>query len=132
MEPDVWMRKVDSSSSPHSAHVAAHVDDLLIASERPQDIVNLLSNKYKVKLKGAGPIKYHLGCAFARDENGTLCFAPRKCIEKMAGSCYIMFGHKPKLICMSPLEKGDHPELDTSEYLDEYGVQTCQSVVVSI
>ena len=58
--------------------------------------------------------------------------APRKYIEKMVDSYYNMFGHKPKLIYMSPLEKGDNPELDTSECLDEDGIQMHQSVVGSI
>ena len=100
-----------------------YVDDLLIASKEPQKIVNLLINKHNFKLKGTGPINYHLGCDFSRDDNGILCFAPRKHIKKMADSCYNMFGHKPKLICMSPPKKGDRPELDTSKCLDEDGVQ---------
>ena len=50
----------------------------------------------------------------------------------MASSYYNMFGHKAKLIYMSPLEKEDHPELDTSEHLDEDIIQIYQSVVGSI
>ena len=43
-----------------------------------------------------------------------------------------MFGTKPKLSFSSPLEKGDHPELETSEYLDSYGIQKHQSMIGSI
>ena len=84
MEPDIWMRKVEDNNNPHYEHIAVYVDDLLIASKTPQAIVDLLTNDYKFKLKGTGPIKYHLGCDFARDELSTLCFAPRKHIEKMS------------------------------------------------
>ena len=34
--------------------------------------------------------------------------------------------------CSSPLEKGDHPELDTSELLDPTGVQQYQSLIGSL
>lgn len=128
MEPDIWLRDCGD----HYEHVAACVDDLLIVSKEPQKIIDLLIIKHNFKLKGTGPIEHHLGCDFSRDENEILCFAPRKCVEKMADSCYNMFGHKPKLIYMSPLEKGEHPELDTSECLDEDSVQMCQSLVGSI
>ena len=41
----------------------------------------------------------------------------------MIGSFETMFGHKPSNKIHSPLEKGDHPELDTSEFLDQDGIQ---------
>ena len=59
----------------------------------------------------------HLGCDFGRDDDGALHFAPRKCIEKMIDCHVNMIGSNPKLNVISPLEKGDHPELDTSECL---------------
>ena len=42
---------------------------------------------------------------------------------------YSMFGEKPKLNVTSPLEKNDHPELDTSELLDEDGIRQYQSLI---
>ena len=33
---------------------------------------------------------------------------------------------------MSPLEKGDHPELGTSKHLDQYGTQKFQSLIGAI
>jgi hypothetical protein len=44
----------------------------------------------------------------------------------------MMFGEKPKLNVFSPLEKGDHPEIDTSELLDAQGTQQYQSLVESL
>ena len=43
-----------------------------------------------------------------------------------------MFGAKTKLFFSSPLEKGDHPELDLSDRLDSDGFQKCQSMVGTI
>jgi hypothetical protein len=44
--------------------------------------------------------------------------APKKYIEKMMMGYKQMFGEKPSTKVHSPLEKGDHPELDTLELLD--------------
>ena len=59
---------------------------------------------------------------FGRDDDGTIHFAPRKHIEKMMDCHVSMFGSTPKINFITPLEKDDHPELDTSEYLDQDGV----------
>ena len=40
-----------------------------------------------------------------------------------------LFGEKPKELYSSPLEKGDHPELDTSDLLDADGIQKYQSMI---
>ena len=94
IEPDTWLRDcVD-----HYERAAAYADDLLIASKDSNNIVEVLQTKCDFKLKGTGPISYHLGCNFDRDENGILCFAPRKCIEKIEDSYLHMFGEKPKQI----------------------------------
>ena len=36
----------------------------------------------------------------------------------MVGTCKAVFGCKENTKVHSPLEKGDHPELDTSDFLD--------------
>ena len=123
-EDDIWMRR----NGDVWEYVATYVDDLCIAAKNPQEIIDVLEKKYKYKLKGTGPIKFHLGCDFFRDEDGVLCFAPRKYIEKMIDTYERMFGSKPKAYT-SPLEKGDHPELDTSEELDEAGITKYQSLI---
>jgi hypothetical protein len=43
-----------------------------------------------------------------------------------------MFGEKPSTKVHSPLEKGDHPELDTSKLRDQTGVQQYQSLIGSL
>ena len=40
-----------------------------------------------------------------------------------------MFGEYPSRRVSSPLEKGDHPELDTSDLLDEDGIRMYQSLI---
>ena len=121
-EPDIWMR----DKGDHYEYIAEYVDDLLIVSKDCLKITQTLLDKYNFKLKGTGPIEFHLGCDFFRDEDGNLCYAPRKYIEKCLENYKRMFGKYPKEY-KSPLEKGDHPELDTSDLLDMEGQKIYQS-----
>ena len=47
----------------------------------------------------------------------------------MIASYEQMFGTKPNMKYSSPLEPNDHPEIDTSEFLDSTGTQQYQSMV---
>lgn len=73
-EPDIWMR----AAGDHYEYIASYVDDLLIASKKPQAIIMALeAGPHQFLLKGTGPVKFHLGCDYFRDEDGTLCVGPR-------------------------------------------------------
>ena len=122
-EPDIWMRDCGD----HYEYIATYVDDLAIASKNPQAIIDALETKFK--LKGTGPITFHLGCNFFRDETGNLCFGPKSYIERVAMMHEDMFGCKPMRNMSSPLEKGDHPELDTSPLLGPEGITQYQSLI---
>ena len=113
MDPDVWLC---THGEDHYEHIDVYVDDLLIASKEPKSETDVLTNKDYFKLKGTCPIFYHLSCAFGRDDDATLCFAPKKCACKVIDFYYSMLGTKPKLSFSFPLENGDHPELDASEH----------------
>ena len=103
-------------------YVVVYVDDLAIASKDPQSIVDSFTRDFDFKLKGTGPVAFHLGCDYFRDKDGVLCLEPKKYIMKMTDNYFRLFGEKPKP-ANSPLEKGDHPELDTSEELDLEGIK---------
>ena len=92
-------------------------------------ITSTLKDKYKSKLKGTGAIKYHLRMDFFRDGDDTLCMVPCKYIEKICDFSERMFGHLSQKDVMSPMEKNAHPELDTYELLDPYGIQQYQSLI---
>jgi hypothetical protein len=113
-------------------YIAVYVDDMAIAMADTQQFVDVLEKKHKFKLKGTGTIAFHLGCDFFCDDKGILCMAPKKYIAKMMIGYEQMFGEKPLSKVHSPLEKGDHPELDTSELLDQTGVQQYQSLIGSL
>ena len=126
-EPDIWMR----DKGDHYEYVGVYVDDLAFAMKDPQTFADVLQNKYKFKLKGTGPLEFHLGCNFYRNDDGILCMAPTKYIDRMVDNYTRMFNEKPKMNVQSPLEKNDHPELDDSEFLEATGIQQYQSIIGS-
>jgi hypothetical protein len=56
-------------------YVAVYVDALAIAMKNPKEIVDILEKKHKFKTKGTGPISFHLGMDFSRNEDNTLCLS---------------------------------------------------------
>ena len=68
-EDDIWMRDAGT----HYECIAVYVDDLMIASHDPKGIIDALKGEpHKFKLKGVGPISYHLGNDYFRDPHCTL------------------------------------------------------------
>jgi Reverse transcriptase (RNA-dependent DNA polymerase) len=114
-DPDIWMRKNGNIYE----YIAVHVDDLAITMKNPKEFTNILENKHKFKLKGTGPITFHLSMDFTRDDDNTLCISPTKYIEKLIKNFEKLFSMKPSQNVTSPIDKGDHPELDTSELCTE-------------
>ena len=45
-------------------YIAIYVVDLLIASREPTAIIQDFKHKFKLKIKGDGPLEYHLGCGY--------------------------------------------------------------------
>ena len=126
VEEDIWMR----DAGDHYEYIAVYVDDLLIASKNPKAIIDSLEGApVNFKLKGTGPLEFHLGCNFYRDDEGLLCIAPHKYIERMVDTYNNLFGENPKQKYQAPLEENDHPELDESELLDLEGIGKYQSLI---
>ena len=124
-EDDIWMRDKRS----HYEYIVRYVDDLLIVSSNPKSITDTLESKFKLKLKNTGPIKYHLGSNFDRDsDDHTLLMSPTKYIIRMLDNYTRMFGTLPKEV-ITPLVKGDHPELDATNELGVDGIKKYQSLL---
>jgi hypothetical protein len=86
-------------------------------------------NKYNFKLKGTGEIEYHLGMSFHNNDRNELCISPQWYIEKMVDNYKQLFGKSPSHRSQSPLESNDHPEIDSSKFLDEDDIQKYQSLI---
>ena len=125
-DPDVWMRPEPGGTC--YEYIAVYVDDLAIAAKDPQAFCNELKKKYNLKLKGVGPLEYHLGCTYKKDPDGTLAADPRRYVNKILESYERMFKEKPRK-SRPPLEGGDHPELHTPELCDEHQTNQFQTLV---
>ena len=125
-DPDVWMRPEPGGTC--YEYIAAYVDDLAIAAKDPQAFCNDLKKKYNLKLKGAGPLEYHLGCTYKKDPDGTLAADPRRYVNKILESYERMFKEKPRK-SRPPLEGGDHPELDTSQLCGDHQTKQFQTLI---
>jgi Reverse transcriptase (RNA-dependent DNA polymerase) len=114
-KPDIWMHPNGNAYE----YIGVYVDDLAIITRNPGEIANILQSKYNFKLKGAGPIMFHLGMDLFHDSDGVpLCIATRKYVEKMVMTYEQHFGSKPSQKISLSVEGGDHPEVDSSEFLD--------------
>ena len=69
-------------------------------------------------LKGTNTINHYLGCNFFKDKEEVLYFTHKNYIKKIISIFETIFEHKPSNEIHSPLEKGDYPELDTSNFLN--------------
>ena len=104
----------------------------MCAQKLEELLEQLQGEPFNFDLKGSGALNFHLGCGFDRDEDGTLCMDPSKYIEKMEESYERLFGEQTNNKVLSPLIKGDHPELDTSTFLEENNIEICQSLIGSM
>ena len=131
-DENIWMRKNDEFQI--WEYVCVYVDDLAVAMKNPKPFLDKLAaakeeGGHNFKLKGVGPLTFHLGCDFARDPDGTLKYMPKKYIAKMKETYQRLFpGEKIKEYA-SALDKGDHPELDASPLLNEEGIAKYQSMI---
>ena len=88
-DPDVWMRPEPGGTC--YEYIAVYVDDLAIAAKDPQAFCNELKKRNNLKLKGVGPLEYHLGCTYKKDPDGTLAADPRRYVNKILESYERMF-----------------------------------------
>jgi hypothetical protein len=97
--------------------------------KNPQEFMDALqSTPHNYKLKGVGPPKYHLGGDFFRDSDGTLCYGAQTYVKRLVQDYVQLFGEEPTN-ASSPLPKGDHPELDTSDPCGPDDITKFQSLI---
>jgi hypothetical protein len=91
-------------------YVEVYVDDLALAMRYPKTLVSALTSApYSCKLKGSGPIKFHLGMEFTRDSNGSLCIETKKYLKKMMDTYERQFCGRPQHTYHFPLKKATPP-----------------------
>ena len=114
----------------HYEYIATYVDDFAIIVKDPQSLIDqLTAAPYHFKLKGLGPLNFHLGCGFSCADDDTLYMDPGKYIDQTIEAYEQHFGVKPDMKHRSSLQKGDHHELDTTPFLEEEGKEIYQSLI---
>ena len=61
---------------------------------------------------------YHLGADYYHDPDGTMVCQPKKYVEKLKETYIRLFNTEPSKGLETPLEKNNHPELDTTDILE--------------
>ena len=106
-DPCIWLMKAPNLRC--YEYIAVYVDDLCIAAEFPSAIIQIFKTKY---------LTYHLGADCFEDPDGTFVSQSKKYIDKLADTYKRLFNDGPPKGFKTPLDKNDHPELDTSEILE--------------
>jgi hypothetical protein len=90
----------------------------MIASRDPKTIIDTLEAEPKnaFKLKGTGPVAFHLGNNFLRDDDRVMCMGPVMYTNRLTAQYKTMFGVKPKATYVSPIPPNDHPNWIRSSY----------------
>jgi len=122
-DKDVWIRL--SEDKTHYEYICTYVDDFMIASKQPEAIMELIKKEYSVK--GEGPPLYYLGNDY-KMHKGRSAIGCKKYITEAIRRIEAIT-KTPIKRQSTPLPTGDHPELDTSEFLDNDGHRYYQMLI---
>jgi hypothetical protein len=114
-DKDVWIHLNEEGTC--YDYVCTHVDDFMIVGKDPNAIMDMIQAIYAVK--SIGPPDYYLGNDYKKDRQGRWCIGCKKYLKEAIKRVERMFGSLRKY--SNPMETGDHPELDTSEVMDDDG-----------
>ena len=124
-DPDVWMRDAGDVYE----YLVVYVDDLIAIMKDPKAFLDELQQfPHNYTLKGLTEPRYHLGTDYFRDKDGTLCFGTQTYVKRLLTnfeSLYRELPHKEK----SPLDKNDHPDLDTSDFCTPDEIAKFHSII---
>jgi hypothetical protein len=131
-DPDVWLRAAEKpDKTEYYEYILVYVDDLLIISHQADSLLHVFENHYKYRLKDVGPPKRYLGATIERiDVDGmkTWSMSAREYLEKAIPVIEEHFGTlKQNNKITTPLPKEYHPELDTSDFLNDELIEVYQS-----
>jgi len=122
---DLWMRK----QKDHYEYIAVFVDDLLVFSKKPGEILATLKKRTGYELKNVGPPEYYNGADMQYDkQSGFWEMSAKTYIKNTCEKIETLFNTSLKNYG-SPLEGGDHPETDDSDPLEGEGITKYQMLV---
>jgi hypothetical protein len=83
----------------------------------PIEFVDILENVHQFKKKEQDPSAFTWVWSSCVKTTKAFSLSSTKYIKKLVKNYKLMFGELRRQSYMSPLEKGDHPEVNTSDYL---------------
>jgi hypothetical protein len=138
-DPDVWMcPAVKSNGHKYYEYIFVYVDDLLVLSEQPQQIMKGISQVYRMKDGSVIKPNIYLG---AQIKEHRLPDNPGKIVWSMSAEKYIKealhtleldldrLGKRLPTNIPTPLSSGYRPELDVSAILDNDFTQWYQKLI---
>ena len=124
-DPCVWLREMKDKYK----YIAIYVDDLLIASDEPHKIIQNLKDKVKFKIKGDGPLEYHLGCDYKLDKDGTFSGTTHKIYQQDIRIIQENVSKSKLHQCQITDEMNYHPQLDNSVLCNEERITKYMSMI---
>ena len=117
-DPAIWMQNCND----HYEYICVWVNDMLIISKDTKSIIKVLEKEYI--LKGVGFPEYYLGADMKKTEKPENVFimGSYTYVKRCLSIYEQLFGQPPPKGIHTPLDPKDHPELDTSDMLDNYGM----------
>ena len=122
-DSDLWLRPQQD----HYEYICVYVDDLMVIMKDPSSFFTTLEQQYHYKLKGVGDPSYHLGGNFFQDPDGTLAWGAKDYIQQALKNYKLKHNGQLPRQYVSPLEKGDNPELETTLEVNSEGIKDYQS-----
>jgi hypothetical protein len=120
----LWIRR----KRDHYEYMSTLVDDILIYSKEPEEIIKILETLYD--LKGIGLPDYYSGADWSCDKDGDICLSAKTYVKNVCEKIEKLLDVKLKNYG-SPLEPGDHPEMDETDLLTGEEISLYQMLVGS-
>ena len=114
----------DVTAAPGYDYICTHVDDFKIVAKDCEQYMEELKKVYIIK--NIGPPQYYLGNDYTQQNGKTYVSAKTYCKEAVS-RLERLYGCLKKQ--RSPMPKDDHPEMDTSAFLDDEGIRTYQMLI---
>ena len=139
-DPDVWMRAaVKPDGFKYWEYVLTYVDDLLAISHDPKSIMKSIQKNFKLKDDKMEVPETYLGAELSHLDNvqGDPCWAMSsdKYCKALVANVEESLNKKGLRLpskCITPLQHGYKPELDTTAELKSDGIQRYQEIIGSL
>ena len=123
-DPDLWIK--ENKEHNKYEYIATYVDDLIVVAIDPMQYIDKIKNEYPIRNIEMNP-EYYLGNNIEVRTNNTIKISSAKYINEVIRKYESEHGTLKKENV--PAKPDDHPETDTTPFLDKTGITKFQSVI---